>query len=192
MMLEVGIAVRPCRGETVCGDQFLAEKLGDGLLVAVADGLGHGPNAEQASTAFVNHVRNNLDMSIHEIMLTSQAPLAGTRGAAAALLSIDANSRRIGFVGVGNVQLHAVCDVRISPVSTPGIVGHQVRKLLPFEFDWPTQALFALCSDGISSRLHLEKYAHLEPQQIADALLAEHGKEYDDATCVVVRLTDGE
>jgi negative regulator of sigma-B (phosphoserine phosphatase) len=189
MRFEAGIAARPCQGETVCGDQCLALELESGLLIAVADGLGHGPHAFDASMAFVNHVRNNPDMTVNELMLTAQAPLAGTRGAAAALLRIDGVARRIEFAGVGNIHLHAISDVHISPVCAPGIVGHRVRKLLPFEFEWPREALFAMCSDGISSRLELERYAHLEPQQIADAILAEQGKEYDDATCVVVRLS---
>ena len=65
-----------------------------------------------------------------------------------------------------------------------------MRKMLSFDFDLPPTALIALCSDGISSRLHLAEYAHLEPQAIADAIMEQHGKSHDDATCVVVRYSD--
>jgi serine/threonine protein phosphatase PrpC len=75
------------------------------------------------------------------------------------------------------------------PVCAPGIVGHRVRKMLAFEFELPESATIALCSDGISSRLHFDEYVHLEPQEIADLIMKQHGKFHDDATCVVVRYT---
>ena len=63
--------------------------------------------------------------------------------------------------------------------------------MLAFEFALPSEATIALCSDGISSRLHFDEYVHLEPQEIADAIMEQHGKDHDDATCLVMRYTSG-
>jgi len=185
--VSVGIVKRPCEGEVACGDACAVDETDSGLLVSVADGLGHGPHAETAALAFLAHVHADTELRLADIMATAREPLASTRGAAAALLRFNTATCRVEFTGVGNIHMHCVSDVAMQPVCAPGIVGKPVRKILPFAFEWPRRALVALCSDGISSRLRLEEYAHLEPQAIAEAILAEHGRAYDDATCVVVR-----
>ena len=45
-------------GEEVCGDQWLIKEFPDALLVAVADGLGHGKEAAEASTAAMEVLKN--------------------------------------------------------------------------------------------------------------------------------------
>ena len=187
MNLTIGAVQRPCEGETACGDGYATELRESGLLVSVVDGLGHGPMAEEAAVAFLSHVRANPELSLVDMMAGAREPLASTRGAAAALLRFNLETRRVEFTGVGNIHMHSVSDVRMHPVCAPGIVGKHVRKLLPFEFEWPQSFLVALCSDGISSRLHLEEFENMEPQSVAEAILEQHGKAYDDATCVVVR-----
>lgn len=190
MTITVGIAQRVCEGETVCGDGYTTLLLDDGVLVSVVDGLGHGPQAGEAATAFTELIEADLSLSVLGMMQDAHARLSGTRGAAAAILRIDEVTRRVHFTGVGNIEMHAIADVKMHPVCAPGIVGHRVRKMLPFEFELPETALIVLASDGISSRLHLDEYAHLEPQVIADMIMDHHGKSHDDATCVVVRYTN--
>lgn len=191
MTVVFGIAQRVCAGETVCGDAYVTQRLHNGALVSVIDGLGHGPKACEAATAFTELLEEeqSAGADIGSLMEEANRRLTKTRGAAAAILRFDEPSRLVHFSGVGNIEMHAIADVKMHPVCAPGIVGHRVRKLLPFEFELPATALVALCSDGISSRLHLENFSHLEPQEIADAIMDQHGKSHDDATCVVVRYT---
>jgi hypothetical protein len=187
--VTIGMAQRPCEGETACGDSYTLDLLGGGVLLSVVDGLGHGPNAQVAADAFTQLVREDVTSPIEVIMEAARQRLSPTRGAAAALLRIDEESGVVRFCGVGNVEMHAVSDVKMHPVCAPGIVGHHVRKLLTFEFELPREAFIAVFTDGISSRLKLEQYSHLEPQEAADLILKEHGKMHDDATCVVVHYT---
>jgi len=187
-----GIAQRVCDGEIVCGDAYVTQLLHDGALVSVVDGLGHGPKAGEAAIAFTDMLAEDeaVGVGVEALMEEANRRLAGTRGAAAAILRVDESAHRVQFTGVGNIEMHAVSDVKMHPVCAPGIVGHRVRKLLSFEFELPAAAVIALCSDGISSRLHLDHYAHLEPQEMADAIMEHHGKSHDDATCVIVRYTN--
>ena len=187
MSIVVGVAQRPCDGETACGDGYFADR--GGAYVSVVDGLGHGPHAEEAAVAFADAARPDDSFTLVQIMERAGRSLARTRGAAAALMRIDENARRLEFIGVGNIHMHAIAPVRMHPVCAPGVVGHRVRKLLPFEFELPETALIALCSDGISSRPDLGDFEHLHPQEIADAVLERHGKSYDDATCLVLRYS---
>jgi phosphoserine phosphatase RsbX len=184
-----GIAQRVCQGETVCGDAYVTHALENGALISVVDGLGHGPKAGEASTAFVEALEEDLTLHVQTIMEECHRRLSGTRGAAAAILRIDDVARKVSFTGIGNIEMHAISEIKMHPVCAPGIVGHRVRKMLSFEFDLPSEALVMLASDGISSRLHVEDYAHLEPQEIADTIMEQHGKAHDDATIVVARYT---
>ncbi|MEI6179979.1 MAG: stage II sporulation protein E, partial [Chloroflexales bacterium] len=51
---------------------------------------------------------------------------------------------------------------------------------------------FVLYSDGVSSRLNLDATINLRlsPQSLAERILQLHGKDNDDATVVVVRITE--
>lgn len=190
MLVSFGIAQRVCQGETVCGDGYITRILEDGALVTVVDGLGHGPKAGEAATAFNQTCEEHITLGVQAMMEEANRALSGTRGAAAAILRLDDTGKRVYYTGVGNIEMHAFADVKMQPVSAPGIVGHRVRKMLSFEFELPAAATIALCSDGISSRLRFEEYAHLEPQAIADTIMEQHGKYHDDATCVVMRYTN--
>lgn len=185
-----GIAQRVCQGETVCGDGYITRVLEHGALVTVVDGLGHGPKAGEAATAFNEACEEHITLDVQAMMEEANRALSGTRGAAAAILRLDDSDRRVFFTGVGNIEMHSFADVKMHPVCAPGIVGHRVRKMRSFEFELPDAATIALCSDGISSRLRFDEYAHLEPQVIADLIMEQHGKSHDDATCVVLRYTN--
>jgi serine/threonine protein phosphatase PrpC len=47
-----------------------------------------------------------------------------------------------------------------------------------------------LFSDGISNRFDLEEFSTSPAQDLAEAILAKHGKLIDDATCVVIKCRD--
>ncbi len=186
MELTVGTVRRCADGETVCGDAFAVIEDGDTVLVTVVDGLGHGPGAAEASEAFIEFVSRHPEQPLSTLMQTASNHLRSTRGAAAALVRLDRAANTIEHCGVGNIHFHSLAEKPINPVPAPGIVGHRIRKITASEFELPEHGLFALCSDGISSRIDLRPLANLSPQEVADALLEHHGKSHDDVTCVVV------
>lgn len=187
MLPEIGAAQRPIRTETVCGDAFVVFP-GEWITVAVADGLGHGPEAAEAAHAFCEYVGAHASEGLEEILRGATAALSDTRGAAAALIRIADQLQCLSFAGIGNVELQAASRRPIRPVCTPGIVGRPLRKVLEFNYELTRGDLLAIYSDGISGRFALGSYGHLDAQSMAEAILADHGKHHDDATCVVVRL----
>lgn len=186
MQVLIGSAHRAIGNETVCGDSFIAVPIEQGLLLCLADGLGHGPAAFAASDAACRYVQAHADMPLEALMRGIDAALRGTRGAAVSILTLAAQRAR--FIGVGNVELRAHARVRIAPPTQPGIVGQGVRKLRVWDYAIAYGDIFALLSDGISTRFNLEELAHLPPQALAEELLARHRKSHDDACCVVARL----
>lgn len=185
--MEISVAQRPAENETVCGDA--AEIVRDGeTLIAVADGLGHGPEAAEAAQAFCRYVRENASLGLEDIVEGASREISRTRGVACGLVRIDAAERLMKFVGVGNIDVQAVSVEDIHPICLPGIVGRRVRKLQPFEYRLHPGDLLAVYSDGISSRFDLRQMPGENVQELADAILADHGKGHDDATCVVIRI----
>ncbi|MET0334111.1 MAG: ATP-binding protein, partial [Rhizobacter sp.] len=78
-------------GETVCGDAYAVQANGDKVRVIVADGLGHGPGAEEASQAAVKVFEAAAaDSPPSQVLERAHGALRITRGAAVALVHLDA------------------------------------------------------------------------------------------------------
>ncbi|MFC1850205.1 SpoIIE family protein phosphatase [candidate division CSSED10-310 bacterium] len=189
MKLDIGSSKRPARGERICGDDFVIFSNHEETIIALADGLGHGPKAAEAAQAFCHYVEECQIHSLEEIIAGAHAHIRSTRGTVAGIVRINANLKQIEFSGVGNIELKCISQEPICPVSMPGIIGHRLHKTKLFSYKVNVGDLFILFSDGISSKFELEKYSHFNVQQIADAVLQDYEKYYDDRTCIVIRCS---
>jgi phosphoserine phosphatase RsbX len=189
MSLEIGAAWRPAAGHDVCGDVCAIVPCAQGTLLCLADGLGHSPDAQAAAEQVCGYARTRADEPLETMLRGMSAALSGLRGAAVSVLLLLPEARRVLFAGVGNVELRAVSRERIAPPTTPGIVGQRMRSVRVWEYPLAEGDLLVLFSDGISSRFELADLAHLEPQALAEGLVAKHHKTHDDACCVVAKVT---
>lgn len=190
-IVAVGRAHGVAAGETVCGDSAAVVTSAHGTLLCVADGLGHGPNARAAADVACAHVVANPDKPFEALLRDLDRVLAGTRGAALSLLTLEPADGRVLFAGIGNVELHALSRAHIASPTTPGILGRGIKSLRVWEHPLADGDLFVLTSDGISSQFDLASLAHLEPQTIAETIVAGFHRKHDDASCVVARVTLG-
>ncbi len=186
MAFEIGSIQRPAAGQLVCGDSLTVVD-GPSLFIALADGLGHGPAAAEAARPFCEFAAAHRAEPLDQILVKASEALAHTRGAAGALVRIDSQARSLEFSGIGNIELKSLLNSAIQPFCRPGILGRGRPRVRVDAFPVAAGELLALFSDGVSSRFSLDQYRHLRPHDLARALLAEHGKRHDDATCVVVR-----
>ena len=177
----------PAPHEEVCGDTWrLAESDGE-CAVLVADGLGHGPLAAEAATrAAVAFDAEPFEDATALIERTHRA-LSGTRGAALAVARIGAG---VHYTGVGNISGVLAGGERTRGLASQnGTVGLQLRKVQPFDYEWPPRGLLVMHSDGISNRWQLDTYpglAQRHPAIVAGVLWRDFGRGRDDATIVVV------
>src|SRR5690606_37871003 len=111
----------------------------DRTLVAVVDGLGHGAQAAEASSEAIRIVRSSPDASPADVVNEAHVALRATRGAAMAVAAINTARGTVGFAGVGNISagLHAMDGTSRNLASHNGTVGHVVRKVQEFPYDWP-------------------------------------------------------
>src|SRR5262249_29043090 len=86
--LAVGAVSVAMKGEPVCGDGWQILQRQESALVIVADGLGHGLYASEASTAAIGTVDPREPGDLSEHLRTMHNGLRHTRGAAAAIAEI--------------------------------------------------------------------------------------------------------
>jgi anti-sigma regulatory factor (Ser/Thr protein kinase) len=177
-------------GETVSGDGWGFRIDAHQASLMVADGLGHGPVAAEASDAALSTFASATGRP-SQVLERAHQQMRHTRGAAIALASLDAAANRIAFAGVGNIVGRLVSGVEDRTLlSQHGTVGLQIRRLADVEYEWPAHSLLVLHSDGITSRWTFTDTGGLlqcDPAVIAAWLIREHFRGRDDATVVVVR-----
>ncbi|MFD3685218.1 SpoIIE family protein phosphatase [Nocardiopsis sp. NPDC058631] len=144
----------PLGGYRNSGDA-LAFRSGSGhRTVMLADGLGHGDAAAQASDLAARFVRANGGEDPATLMRGLHEALRRTRGAAVALADFDESGHRVTFCGVGNVGARLYREGRWDALlSRPGIVGaFAMRTPAPVVRGWGPGDMLVLYSDGLPSR----------------------------------------
>ena len=189
--LEVGVVCLPQTGEEVCGDAWAIEQDPGRSMLLVADGLGHGPLAAQASLEAVRILRENISNSPKQITEAAHSVLRRTRGAAMAIAEIDFEQQIIRFAGVGNIAATIIsAEQTQSLVSHNGTVGHELRKIQEFVYPWQKEKLLVMSSDGLGTHWRLSKYPGLatkHPSLIAGVLYRDFNRGRDDVTVFVAR-----
>lgn len=189
--LELGVVCLAKAGEEVCGDSWAYEISQERSLLLVADGLGHGPQAAQASTEAVRVFHENVNRSPQENLASIHQALRSTRGAALAIAQINFKDQSVRFAGVGNIAGTIISDAgRQNLVSYNGTVGHEVRKIQEFTYQWHPEAILLLHSDGLATQWRLERYPGLmykHPSLIAGVLYRDFKRVRDDVTVLVAR-----
>ncbi len=190
-----GAYCRPVAGETECGDAWDARPTGQLGRFLVVDGLGHGPQAAVAARRAIETFERRSQETPQEFLAAAHGALAGTRGAAAAMLSVDLHTRAIRFAGVGNIAATLCADSgNRGLISHNGILGVQVRKFQAFDYTWPADSLLVMHSDGLRTRWSLADYPGVQlrhPSVVAGVLARDFDRGSDDLTVVVARLGGG-
>jgi len=192
---NLGVVSLPIAGESVCGDAWAVAEGDSGCMFLVADGLGHGLLAAEASRAAVRAFHAHPHLAPSALLQVIHESLRLTRGAAVAAARVDLGTRVVHFAGVGNIAGSVLMegDSR-SMVSHNGTVGHEARKFREFAYPFPPGATLVMHSDGLGSRWNLNSYPGLagkDPSLIAGVLFRDFQRGRDDVTILVARPTGG-
>jgi anti-sigma regulatory factor (Ser/Thr protein kinase) len=187
-------AVNVCKpGQEVCGDSWGVEQTENECVVLVADGLGHGMEAQAASLEAVRMLHSSPELPPGELLLRVHLALRSSRGAAVSVARIDRGKGTLTFAGVGNVSAQIYSGAKPSQhlVSISGTAGHQVQRIREFSYPWPDDGMLVMHSDGLATHTGLEKYSGLalrDPSLIAGVLYRDFTRRNDDATVVVAKV----
>ncbi|MFZ5892174.1 MAG: SpoIIE family protein phosphatase [Myxococcota bacterium] len=177
----------PKVGERANGDAVLVRTDPQGrAMLAVIDGLGHGPGAAEASTRAVQHLGAcSLASSVLDLMTSMHQALRGTRGAVGTVCVI--NGDQMEACAVGNVQLMCVsCNLPL--VLSPGILGQSVAKFRVASAQLKVGSRLALISDGLSTRFKLDELRELAAREACKAIVDRYRRYDDDATVLVADI----
>lgn len=178
-------------GEWESGDAWAASVGRDRAVVMVADGLGHGVLAAEASGAAVAAFERDPFRAPRIALEDMHLAMRATRGAAVAIAAIDLERHTARYAGLGNISA-AIVDgtAKRSLVSQNGTAGHIARSLHEFTYPMPDSSVIVMHSDGLHANWNAADYTGLwarDPALVAGVLYRDFTRRRDDATVVVGR-----
>jgi len=181
-------------GETVSGDGTYAINSGDGMTrLLVADGLGHGEEANRAVTRAIQAFAGFESDSPAEILRHLHADIKKTRGLVGTIVIFDPFKKIWKLCGIGNIstRLSGYVESR-SYIPYNGIVGHNIPNTLnDQELSQKDYQQIILCSDGIRSRWENARHPTIQKYDLvvqAAAIYKEFGRRTDDMSVVIGRI----
>lgn len=188
---RIGVWSRPHPNETANGDAYFVRRRGGQMLLAVIDGLGHGPGAQEASGAAVEVLAAWQGEPLEELFPRAHERLRPTRGAVMGACVVDTKRGAFYYAGVGNIEARVFNTPQpVRPISANGTLGARLGKMKVWSYPWADGATVVLASDGLSATWDIGDYPGLlakSPQLLAGVLLRDYGRDSDDATVLVAR-----
>jgi serine phosphatase RsbU (regulator of sigma subunit) len=191
--IEYGVAGRPVSGQRESGDRHAVVAGPNGTLIAVADGLGHGPEAALAARLAVETLAAEAHLPLLRLVARCHEALAKTRGVALCLAALNHRDESMSWLSVGNVAGVLVraaeqgsCE-REHVLMRSGVVGGRLPPLRAATLPLRPQDLLIFATDGLREGFDREVRLDAPPQVTADRILAQYGRVTDDALVVVGR-----
>ena len=190
--VEWALASRPFAAGGESGDACLVRELPRGALVAVADGLGHGPDAAAVARQALQALGDVADGNPISAMKRCHERLRASRGAVLTLAMFDTASDTVTWAGAGNVCGLLVRGERGAGPATEslllrgGVLGRWIPPLRAAIHAVTPGDTLALWTDGVRGNFPCARLAADPLQASADRILAAHANG-DDALVLLVR-----
>lgn len=173
--------------QDICGDSYIAIETKTFLLLAIADGLGSGKNAQMASKKAADSIEQNKYMNVSDMLLALNEDLRGTRGAVVGIMKLSYTAEEITYDVIGNIQLVIMDDNDhfIRPFSKPGYISGRPIQVREKKYKFKRDQKIVLFSDGVQLQkreLRKIQYSH---QDYASLLEEMTKKEDDDITIII-------
>lgn len=184
----------PLAGEIVCGDQYLVKELNDSILIAVADGLGHGNEAASSAMKTMAILEAHAEEPIDRLVALCDHELQEMRGVALTVARIS-NTFQLSYLAIGNVT--GVCwnlagDIHLTGHSLfleGGIVGSQLPSSMKIKtVSMNSGDIIILATDGIDGKFEIESPRFASPEVIAKHIFETYRDPRDDGLVLVVQL----
>lgn len=181
----------------ISGDLPVVAASPTGVLLAVIDGLGHGPEAAEAARDAARVLVANAGEPVIPLVERCHEALRKTRGVVLSLAALRPADSSITWLGVGNVEgLLVRADRRATPARESiqlrgGVVGYQLPPLRATTLAIACGDIVIMVSDGIRSEFAVGLALERGAQDLAATILHRHARGTDDALVLVVRYLGG-
>ncbi|HLV66224.1 MAG TPA: SpoIIE family protein phosphatase [Polyangiaceae bacterium] len=190
--VEWAVADRALQEES--GDLHVVAPFDGGVVVAVIDGLGHGPEAAHAARGAATVVTANAGAPLDSLLRGCHDALHHTRGVAMSVACFATADGSLSWSGIGNVEaLLARADpaaprARESLATRGGVLGFQIPTPHVSTLDVRSGDVLVFATDGIRSGFEATLDIRKEPRAAAKAILDAHRRETDDALVLFARF----
>lgn len=187
--VTIGVAEKELASETVSGDAWGIHFGDSSVSVMLADGLGHGPQAAEASKEAVAAFDRYGHLGPAAFLERAHSSLRATRGAAVSVAALNFETREVCYGGLGNVAGWLVGPARMQAmVSHNGTLGLSVRRYQEFKYSWPENGFLVMHSDGLVTNWEISPQArNRHPSVIAAALYRDSSRGRDDVCVLVIK-----
>lgn len=192
---EIAIMGRPYPGEVISGDDAVFFESESTFIAAVADGMGHGPYAREASNRAIEGLSLKLDRSLAEIVIALNQELSGTHGCAMSIVRFDKNTAVAECVSLGDVHTHLyhLKDAHFfTPIPLVLAAGQfQKQRVRVERVQVHPGSLLLMFTDGLKTRTTLKGQLDVlrqPPIAITEHLLENDSRPDDDALVLVARF----
>ena len=178
--------------EFVNGDAGFISVSEEQLFVCIIDGAGHGREAHTIAQASRDFLEKNKNETLPGLMKKLHESLRGTRGGVAIIGKFDGEGLEFHYVGIGNIVLRKFGKSPERAVTQDGVIGYQIRTPREKVMKISGGDILVLHTDGIASNFDVSDYPEIlndDAKTIATHLIKKFGKNDDDATCIVIRLS---
>ena len=192
---ETAIAGTPYPGEIISGDDALYIPSDTGFLAAVCDGLGHGPEAREASSRAVGAIARNSHLELVNLVEAVNLEVTGSRGCVLSVVRFERDQHVLQYLSAGDIGAHLyhLRDAHFF-TPTPFVVGDRElprRRLRVEEIRVAAGSVLAMFTDGLESKTSIKGQLDLLRRPvlvIAQHLLENHSRGTDDALVFVARF----
>ena len=180
-------------GETKSGDGFAYKITDKYLKIMLADGLGHGPEANKAINEAEAAFKVFPDYSPTETLRFIHNLTKKTRGAVITIAGYEFASKTWSCTGIGNIATRMIGPTTFrNHMSYNGIVGHNIPNTINEQhYSGELFNQVMLCSDGIKTRIDLQKYPQMYKYDLsvfAAAIYKDHARKTDDMSVVIAKI----
>lgn len=195
-LIDWSVAGEILPGQRESGDQYLVKALPQGALLAVVDGVGHGPDARHAAELAVQAIEHMKTSSLVSLVQSCQERLRGTRGVVLSLAFFSATGRTMTWLGVGNVEgvvLRTQGEPRQeSLLLHAGLVGANLPPVSVSTIPVAYGDLLVVATDGIRNGFAEKLNTNAPTQEIAQRIVEQHWRHTDDALVLIARYISKE
>lgn len=186
--IQFGAFARAIEYGEPCGDMYYFQQSQNGLLFTLIDGLGHGEMARHAAVETVSSIKLNSSLPIKEMAWKVHRDIRSTRGCVAFIGRISLLDRTLECTNIGNITCKLYTDDKVQPISRPGILGNNLKKVFVNAIGLDEGDSLVLCSDGVSSRFELDELDADEPEDQTKEIIHKFSHSHDDASALIVRV----
>ncbi len=180
-------------GETTSGDGYYYKVTGQYVKVMLADGLGHGKEANFAINEAVKAFKLCAENSPAQIIRYLHQEVRKTRGLVGTIAVFDLDSKQISITGVGNISAKLSGQtLNKGHLAYNGIIGHNIPNtmndtVLPFS-DYNQ---LIMCSDGMRSRWEISRLPGIlrtDSAIQAAAIYKDFARRTDDMSVLIAKI----